>query len=106
MAEVLKELALLFCLNVDLRLLWVPTNFNIADAPSRVLFCCDALLSNALFLSLGECYGPFVRFDGPLIKCLSHTGVTLPSFSLSHRRFLGEAVFSQRVPYGVCIPLP
>ena len=48
-------------------------------------FCVAVMLSNALRLSLGVLWSFSVRFDGPLIKCLSHSGAIPPfPFSLSH----------------------
>ena len=64
--KLLKGLALLgMILNVDLRLLWVPTSSNIADAPSRS----DALLSISPSFYLRVLWSNFVGFDGPPIEC-------------------------------------
>ena len=109
LAEVLKELALLCIdLNVDLRLLWVPTDFNIADAPSRVLCRSDARLSDALRLSLWERYGPF-SWDLMALpsNAFSVYGRSLPFFSpFPIAGCAGVDVFSQRAPRGVSYAFP
>ena len=101
---VLREL-FLFCLDqrVSLKLLWISTKVNPADAPSRVLNRSDSMLSPSLRSRLWSLYGPF-SFD--LMALPSNvfrrpSGSPLPFFSpdpfpSSH----GTNIFAQSPPRG------
>ena len=81
---VLQEL-FLFCVDhrICLKMIWVSTTQNPADAPSRILDRCDAMLSSALRSRLWSTYGP-LSFDLmalPSNVMQSPSGVPLPFFS-------------------------
>ena len=106
--ELVGVLQALFLLSVDLRvslkMIWIPTDSNPADAPSRLLQHSDGMLSAALCLKLWSCYDPF-SFD--LMALPSNvfrdpSGVALPFFSQAHSpSSSGVNVFSQRLPKGL-----
>ena len=95
----------LFCvdLRVSLKLSWIPTDANPADAPSRVIDRSDAALSDKLRRKIWDHYGPF-SFDLmalPSNVLRSPSGRPLPFFS----RFplpsaSGSDVFAQSAPEG------
>ena len=93
----------LFCVDsrVSLKLVWIPTDKNPADAPSRVLDRRDATLSFALRRRLWDALGPFA-FD--LMALPSNVLVDLndrplPFFSLFPTpSSAGTDVFAQRPP--------
>ena len=105
--ELTGVLQSLFLLTIDLRislkLQWIPTDENPADAPSRDLQRCDAMLVEELRVRLWECYGPF-SFD--LMALPSNVfrdpaGHALPFFSrFPVPRSSGVNVFAQRPPAG------
>ena len=106
---VLRELFLL-CLdfNVELCLHWVPSEANLADAPSRALSRADARLSVRLRSRLWSLWGPFA-FD--LMALPSNVfccdGISLPFFA-PHPVLgcSGVDVFSQSPPGGVLYVFP
>ena len=63
LSDVLQSL-FLFCVdfNISLKMTWVSTHENPADAPSRALHRSDSLLAERLRKRLWSCYGPF-SFD-------------------------------------------
>ena len=95
----------LFCvdLRVSLKLSWIPTDANPADAPSRVIDRSDAALSDKLRRKVWDRYGPF-SFDLmalPSNVFRAPSGRPLPFFS----RFplpsaSGTDVFAQSAPKG------
>ena len=101
---VLREL-FLFCVDnrVSLKLIWVSTSRNPADAPSRVLDRSDSMLSLDLRRRLWQAYGPFT-FDlmaSPSNVLRSPSGAPLPFFSrFDLPRSAGVDVFAQRPPSG------
>ena len=107
---VLKELFFL-CLdfNIDLRLHWVSTHSNPADAPSRALSRADAALSDRLRLLVWNWHGPF-SWD---LMALPSNVFCLPG-SRPLRFFspfpvpgsAGVDVFSQRPPSGTLYAFP
>ena len=104
LVEVLREL-FLFCvdLNVDLRLHWVPSASNPADAPSRVLSHGDCALAPALRLKVWNWGGPF-HFDlmalpSNVFQIPGHS--PLPFFSpFPVAGSAGVDLFSQQLPQG------
>ena len=109
LARVLREL-FLFCvdLNVDLRLHWVSTSANPADAPSRVLSRGDARLSDSLRVALWEHFGPF-SWDLMALpsNAFEVSGQALPFFSpFPVPGSAGVDVFSQPLPEGVLYAYP
>ena len=110
LVEVLREL-FLFCvdLNVDLRLHWIPTADNPADAPSRVLSRSDSMLAPFLRWRVWSWCGPF-HFD---LMALPSNAFCLPGYPplpfFSPFPIVGSAgvdVFAQRLPQGLlwCYP--
>ena len=101
----------LFCvdLRVSLKLIWIPTDANPADAPSRVVDRSDAALSDRLRRKLWERFGPF-SFDLmalPSNVLRSPSGQPLPFFSrfpLPSAR--GTDVFAQSAPAGRLYAFP
>ena len=104
LVEVLKSL-FLFCVDnrLSLKLIWISTHENPADAPSRALDRSDSTLSFGLRRLLWRCYGPF-SFD--LMALPSNVfrdpeGRPLPFFSrfpLPSSR--GANLFVQSAPAG------
>ena len=100
-----------FCvdLRVSLKLSWISTDANPADAPSRVVDRSDAALSDKLRRKIWGCYGPF-SFDLmalPSNVFRSPSGRPLPFFS----RFplpsaSGTDVFAQSAPEGRLYAFP
>ena len=109
LVSVLQELFLLCVdLNVDLRLLWIPSGQNLADAPSRVLSHADARLSGHLREALWRWCGPF-SWDLMALpsNSFSVAGVSLPFFSpFPVAGSAGVDVFSQSAPSGVLYAFP
>lgn len=110
LVDVLKQLFLLCVdLNVDLRMHWVPSGSNPADAPSRVLSRLDCMLSDRLRLEVWKWAGPF---SWDLMALPSNAfrlpgGSRLPFFSpFPVAGSAGVNVFSQRPPGGslYCYP--
>ena len=110
LSDVLQSLFLL-CVdfNVSLKLIWVPTDKNPADAPSRELHRSDSALSARLRRVLWSCYGPF-SFD--LLALPSNvfrdpSGAPLPFFSPTPSpSSAGVNVFSQPPPSGMLYAFP
>ena len=110
LAGVLRSLFLLTIdLRVSLKLIWVPTDANPADAPSRALERLDSMLSGPLRARLWSCLGPFsfdlMALPSNVFRCPS--GRPLPFFS----RFptpsaAGTDVFAQRAPAGRLYAFP
>ena len=105
--ELVGVLQSLFLLTLDLRLSlrlhWVPTDKNPADAPSRSLSRSDCMLSPALRRKIWDAYGPFSHDLMALPSNVFRTpdGAALPFFS----RFptpsaSGVDVFAQPAPRG------
>ena len=102
LTRVLQSL-FLFCLDsrIHVKMIWVPTDKNPADAPSRVLDRSDAMINDLLRQQLRACFGPF-KFDlmaSPSNVMTRPDGRPLPFFS----RFplpasAGTNVFAQRPP--------
>ena len=105
--ELTGVLQSLFLFSLDCRahikLIWVPTDKNPADAPSRELDRADSTLSFRLRRRLWECYGPFT-FDLMALPSNVFTdpqGRPLPFFSrFPHPSAAGVNVFAQRPPSG------
>ena len=112
-AELVGVLQSLFLLSLDLRMAlrlhWVPTDRNPADAPSRALDRMDCMLSPALRSRLWGCYGPLV-FD--LMALPSNflrdpSDRPLPFFSRSPSPgAAGVNVFAQSPPVGRLYAFP
>ena len=112
-AELVGILQSIFLLTIDLRIslkmIWVSTHENPADAPSRLIERSDSMLSNALRCKLWLCYGPF-SFD--LMALPSNvfrdpSGRALPFFSrVPSPSSSGTNVFAQRPPKGVLYVYP
>ena len=107
---VLQQL-FLFCLDsrVSLKMIWIPTDANPADAPSRELDRGDSMLAPALRRQLWRVYGPFT-FD--LMALPSNVmedaaGRPLPFFSrYPTPSSSGVNVFAQRPPSGLLYVFP
>ena len=88
---------------VSLRLHWIPTDENPADAPSRLLDRSDCMLSAALRRKLWSAYGPF-SFDLmalPSNVLRDPSGRPLPFFSrYPVPSAAGTCVFAQSPPSG------
>ena len=101
----------LFCvdLRMSLKLTWIPTDANPADAPSRVVDRSDAALSDRLRRKVWERYGP-LSFDLmalPSNVLCTPSGQPLPFFSrfpLPSAR--GTNVFAQSPPEGRLYAFP
>jgi hypothetical protein len=101
----------LFCMDfyVSLKLHWVPTDANPADAPSRALHRGDSALSSVLRDRLWGSFGPF-SFD--LLALPSNvfrdpSGLPLPFFSLAPcPSSSGTNVFAQSPPSGILYAFP
>ena len=110
LSDVLQSL-FLFCVdfNISLKMTWVSTHENPADAPSRALHRSDSLLAERLRKRLWSCYGPF-SFD--LLALPSNvfrdpSGGALPFFSPSPvRSSAGVNVFAQSAPSGMLYAFP
>ena len=110
LVEVLRELFLLCVdLNADLRLHWIPTADNPADAPSRVLSRADSMLASFLRWRVWYWRGPF-QFD---LMALPSNAFCLPGYPplpfFSPFPVPGSAgvdIFSQKLPGGLlyCYP--
>ena len=101
---VLREL-FLFCVDLrfSLKLLWISTKVNPADAPSRVLDRSDSMLSPALRSRLWSTYGPFVcdLMALPSNAFRPPAGAPLPFFSRDpFPNSGGTNIFAQRPPPG------
>ena len=110
LVEVLRELVFLCLdLNVDLRLLWIPTASNPADAPSRCLSRLDAGLSCSLRHRVWNRFGP-LSWDLMAIPSNAFRlrgGRPLPFFSpFPVLGSSGVDVFSQSPPSGVLYAFP
>ena len=96
-------------LRVSLKMLWVPTDRNLADAPSRALGRSNSMLSPALRHRLWSCFGP-LAFDLmalPLSILRDPAGRPLPFFSrASVPSSAGFIVFAQRPPAGRLYTFP
>ena len=107
---VLREL-FLFCVDcrVSLKLFWVPTTENPADAPSRALDRSDAMLTPSLRADLWSRCGPF-DFDlmaRPSNVFRPPSGPALPFFSRDPFPSSADTnVFAQRPPAGVLYAFP
>ena len=111
--ELVGILQSIFLLTIDLRvslkLIWVSTHDNPADAPSRLLERSDSMLTAPLRCKLWQCYGPF-SFD--LMALPSNvfkdpSGRALPFFSRAPvPSSAGTNVFAQRPPKGVLYVYP
>ena len=110
LAGVLRSLFLICCeYNLSVKMIWIPSEVNVADAPSRLLRRSDAALVPSLRRQLWDTFGPFSidlmalpsnafrRPSGALIPFFSPT--PLPSSA-------GANVFSQERPYGVAYAFP
>lgn len=90
-------------LRVSLRLHWIPTDANPADAPSRLLDRSDCMLSESLRRKLWSTYGPF-SFDLmalPSNVLRDPSGRPLPFFSRHPvPAAVGTNVFAQSAPRG------
>ena len=108
--SVLPEL-FLFCVDnrISLKMIWVSTKENPADAPSRALDRRDSRLSSTLRLRLWRRFGPF-SFDlmaTPSNVLLTPSGEPLPFFSQDPLpSSAGTNVFAQRPPSGCCYVFP
>ena len=110
LVEVLKSL-FLFCVDsrLTLKLIWISTKENPADAPSRVLDRSDSMLSDSLRALLWRVYGPF-SFD--LMALPSNVfrdpaGRPLPFYSRSPLfSASGTNVFAQPAPAGRAYVFP
>ena len=110
LVEVLKSL-FLFCVDnrLSLKLIWISTKDNPADAPSRTLDRSDSTLSDRLRRLLWRCYGPF-SFDLmalPSNAFRGPNGRAIPFFSrfpLPSSR--GANVFAQSLPGGRLYAFP
>ena len=105
--ELVGVLKALFLLTVDLRislkLVWISTHVNPADAPSRSLERADSMLSVALRRQVWDCYGPF-SYDlmaQPSNVFKTPAGKPLKFFSRAPApNSAGVNVFAQRPPKG------
>ena len=101
----------LFCIDsrVALKLIWVPTDANPADAPSRDLDRGDSMLAPALRRQLWRTFGPFA-FDLmalPSNVLKDPAGRPLPFFSrYPTPSAAGVNVFAQRPPSGLLYVFP
>ena len=104
LTSVLKEI-FIFCLDhrISLKLIWVSTKENPADAPSRALDRCDSMLAPALRARVWDLYGP-LAFDLmalPSNVFRSPSGLALPFYSLDPLpSSSGVNVFAQSPPAG------
>ena len=105
--ELVGVLRALFLLTVDLRIslkmIWISTHVNPADAPSRSLARADSMLSASLRKQIWDCYGPF-SFDlmaQPSNVFKTPAGRPLKFFSRAPApNAAGVNVFAQRPPKG------
>ena len=110
LVDVLRELFLLCVdLKVDLRLHWVPSSLNPADAPSRALSRSDASLTDRLRVLVWDWCGP-LSWDLMALPsnvfCLPGSR-PLPFFSpFPVSGAAGVDVFSQNAPSGVLYAFP
>ena len=96
-------------LRVDLKMIWISTHDNPADAPSRELQRSDSALSVQLCQRLWECYGPFsidlMALPSNVLR--SPSGRALPFFSRAPAPgSAGCNVFLQRPPKGLLYVYP
>ena len=110
LVEILQSLFLLTIdLRVDLKMIWISTHENPADAPSRELQRSDSALSVKLRLRLWECYGPFSidLMALPSNVMRSPSGRSLPFFSRAPAPgSAGCNVFLQSPPKGLLYVFP
>ena len=110
LTDLLKTL-FLFCVDrhVSLKMVWVPTTQNPADAPSRVLRRCDSSLVPRLRSLLWQRYGPF-SFDLmalPSNVLRDPSGAALPFFApFPVPGASGVDVFAQTLPSGLLWVFP
>ena len=100
-----------FCLDnrVSLKMIWVPTDKNPADAPSRELDRGDSMLAPALRRQLLRAYGPFAidLMALPSNVMEDMAGRPLPFFSrYPVPSSSGTNVFAQRPPSGLLYVFP
>ena len=109
LSDVLRSLFLL-CVDFNAFLkIWVSTDQNPADAPSRELRRSDSALSSRLRRRLWDCFGPFSHdlLALPSNVLCDPSGNPLPFFSPSPvASSAGVNVFSQSAPAGLLYAFP
>ena len=110
LAGVLRSLFLLCCeYNLSVKLIWIPSEDNVADAPSRLLRRSDASLVPELRNQLWDSFGPFSidLMALPSNAFRRPSGASIPFFSPTPMPSSeGANVFSQERPCGVAYAFP